>query len=111
MMFDSLDKTRETFMDWVRGIGEKNRREAQDKQRKTEFLRDIEQARTDLDAARHNYNFAREPALLEYYIYEIKAAETRLNYYLKLAKREGLSNERYMSGLLSGHGGRREEIT
>ncbi len=67
-----------------------------DKQRKNEFLAEISRARRELQAARANYNFAQESALLDYYIYEIKAAETRLNYYIKLAKREKLTNEDFL---------------
>lgn len=64
-----------------------------DELRREEFLRELRSAQGDLEAARNNYNFAGDTGLLEYYIYEIKAAETRVNYFLKLAKKENFRNE------------------
>ena len=84
---------------WVGERIEKNKKEKLDKQKKEEFLEEINRARKDLQFAQNNYNYATEPALLDYYIYEIKAAETRLNYYIKMAKKEKLSNENFLASL------------
>ena len=53
-----------------------------------EFLDMISAAKEELRTARDNFNAITDETLLEYYIYEIKAAETKLNYYLNLAKKE-----------------------
>ena len=110
MLFDEMKKYSECARTWVEEKIQKNRETRQDKLRKEEFLSELLLARRDLETARNNYNFAKDSALLEYYIYEIKAAETRLNYYLKLAKQSGFSNEGYLSGLFSPSLKRREEI-
>ncbi len=99
MLFDFAERKGEALVQKVRDYIRKGEAEKQDKQKKEDFFRELKEARQDLQAARSNYDFATEPALLEYYIYEIKAAETRLNYYMRLAKEEKLSNEGYLSGL------------
>ncbi|MBQ2696564.1 MAG: DUF2508 family protein [Clostridia bacterium] len=109
MSFEEMSKYGGTIVKWFRSRLEKNQEEKQDRLRKEEFFAELSRARKDLQAAHTNYNFAQEPALLEYYIYEIKAAETRLNYYLKLAKKDNLSNDGYLSGVFAGS--RREEIS
>lgn len=111
MSFELIEKMGGALVSWFRMRQDKAQEEKLDKQHKEEFFKELAQAQHDLDTARRNYNFAKEPALLEYYIYEIKAAETRLNYYLKLAKREQLSNEMFLSGLFVGADGRREELS
>lgn len=110
MTFLNLKEKREVVLEQIRSYFEKGRREKQDKLEKEEFMHELARARDDLSAARNNYNFAKEPALLEYYIYEIKAAETRLNYYLKLAKQNHFSNDGYLSGLVFSGTKRREEL-
>jgi len=67
------------------------RKKLEEREEQAAFLEEMEEARLALETARHNYNFAENNALLEYYIYEIKAAETRFDYYLKRAKREGIT--------------------
>ncbi len=94
----------------VRSGVEKMRADKEDKLQKEEFMQELIRARTDLQTARNNYNFAKEPALLEYYIYEIKAAETRLNYFLKLAKQNHFSNDGYLPKMVLGGNKRREEM-
>ncbi len=96
---------------WLNDLYEKKCLKQQDKLRHEEFMREFEQAQLDLDAARHNYNFAKEGALLEYYIYEIKAAETRLDYYLQIAKKENIKNSRFFAGMLDGYREKGEGLT
>lgn len=94
----------------VRSGIEKMRADKEDKLQKEEFMQELTRARADLQTARNNYNFAKDPALLEYYIYEIKAAETRLNYFLKLAKENRFSNDGYLPKVVLGGSKRREEM-
>ncbi len=96
MSFALMEKLQNHVVVWVNKKTKDSQEEQKDKQRKEEFLAEISRARMELQSARANYNFAQEPALLDYYIYEIKAAETRLNYYIKLAKRERLSNDDFL---------------
>ncbi len=110
MVFEAIEKKGIALMERIRTLAARNELEKQKEASRNEFLAEIEKARRDLDAARNNYNFAKEPALLEYYIYEIKAAETRLNYYVKLAKKEKLTNERCFARLPFEHRNR-EELT
>ena len=110
MTFGDLKKKSEAIKERIQFYFELEQGAKQDKLHKEEFMQELIRARTDLNAARNNYNFAKEPALLEYYIYEIKAAETRLNYYLKLAKQNNLSNEGFLSGLVLSGTKRREEM-
>lgn len=110
MTFSDLKGKSGELLEKVRFYFEKDRKEKQDKLEKEEFMQELLRARAELSAARNNYNFAKEPALLDYYIYEIKAAETRLNYYLKLAKQNEFSNDAYLSGLVFSGVKRREEL-
>ena len=57
-----------------------------------EFLRQVTQAKQNLQIARDNFNYVTNDSMLEYYIYMIKAEETKLNYYLALAKEEHREN-------------------
>lgn len=99
MGFETIIKKNKSLTEMIRGFYEKNRQEVQDKLKKEEFLADFHKACLDLEAARNNYNYAKEPALLEYYIYEIKAAETRVNYFLKLAKEDQFTNAGFFQGM------------
>ncbi len=110
MTFSDLKCKSEVVMGKIRYRFEKDRKEKKDREIKEEFMQELLRARADLSAARNNYNFAKEPALLDYYIYEIKAAETRLNYYLKLAKQNDFSNDAYLSSLVFSGLKRREEL-
>lgn len=95
MLLERLENYKTELLHKIRSYGEQSEQKRQESLGRLEFLNEMEQARLDLEAARNNYNFAKEPALLEYYIYEIKAAETRLNYYVKLAKKEEWTNEAF----------------
>ena len=66
--------------------------ERERKRSQTEFIALIDQTKEELKTARDNFNFVTDATLVEYYIYEIKAAETQLDYYLKRAKRERVTN-------------------
>ncbi len=108
MLLNALKNKGLGVLSWVQIQLENKHIAKEDRLKREEFLRELHQARKDLEDARNNYNFAEDSALLEYYIYEIKAAETRLNYYITLAKRANLSNDGYLSSVFAG-GKRREE--
>lgn len=51
----------------------------------SELIRNIIKTRKDLEFANNNYEFA-DSDLIDYYIYEIKANQAKLNYLIKMAK-------------------------
>ena len=51
---------------------------------------DLKKAQSDLDIAMNNYEFADEPDLVDYYTYNLKAAQMRYEYLLKKAKERGM---------------------
>ncbi|MBR5157313.1 MAG: DUF2508 family protein [Clostridia bacterium] len=57
-----------------------------------EFLKQLSLAKQSLLSARENFNFATDEAMTDYYIYMIKAEETKLNYFISLAKKENIKN-------------------
>lgn len=54
-----------------------------------ELIKSIIKTKTDLENASKNYEFA-EGELIDYYLYQIKANQSKLNYLLKKAKRNGI---------------------
>jgi len=88
LSFNGVEKKGKNLLARFRMLQASNRARKEDELRRAEFLQELRLAQGDLEAARNNYNFAGDAGLLEYYIYEIKAAETRVNYYLKLARKE-----------------------
>ncbi|MCI8482696.1 MAG: YaaL family protein [Clostridia bacterium] len=54
-----------------------------------ELIKSIIKTKQDLQAANRNYEFA-EGDLIDYYLYQIKANQSKLNYLLKKAKKNGL---------------------
>ncbi len=90
MTLQLLEEKRASVMNYW-----KNRQKArQDKllkeQNYYEFMQQLTQAKQNLQIARSNFNATTDDLLMEYYIYMIKAEETKLNYYLALAKKEHL---------------------
>lgn len=71
----------------------KTRQERMEQERgNREFLKQVAQTKQNLQNARDNFNFATDETMMEYYIYMIKAEETKLNYYLSRAKKECREN-------------------
>lgn len=60
------------------------------KDEKNEMADILKKAQIDLDIAMNNYEFADEPALVDYYTYNLKAAQMRYEYLLKKAKENGM---------------------
>lgn len=54
-----------------------------------ELIKSIIKTRIDLENANRNYEFA-DGELIDYYLYQIKANQSKLNYLLKKAKKNGV---------------------
>ena len=55
-----------------------------------DLINNLKNAQKDFESALSNYEFAKEPELVDYYTYKIKATQTRYQYLLKKAKERGL---------------------
>ena len=55
----------------------------------SDLIKSIIKAREDLQNANRNFEFAEEE-LIDYYLYQIKATQSKYNYLLKKAKKSGL---------------------
>ena len=53
---------------------------------KKEVMSDLRCAKDELDMAISNFSFATDPALIDLYAYQIKAAQLKYNYHLTRAK-------------------------
>lgn len=58
-------------------------------EKKLELIISVINARKDLENATRNYEFA-EGNLIDYYLYEIKASQSKLDYLIKKAKKQGV---------------------
>ncbi|OQB14514.1 MAG: hypothetical protein BWY15_01023 [Firmicutes bacterium ADurb.Bin193] len=63
-----------------------------------EIIHDIILAKTELETATQNYNFADSDDLIDIYAYRIIAAQTKYNMLIKKAREKGLSYNEYLSG-------------
>ncbi len=70
-------------------IKEKKIRDFTDEERDRELLFNIIDTREKLKRAHRNFEFA-DGDLVDYYTYEIKANQAKLDYLIKLAKAKGL---------------------
>ena len=61
---------------------------------KKEILRNIINTRAQLTNANRNFEFANTNDLIDYYIYKIKAIQSRLDSLIKLAKVRGIEVEK-----------------
>ena len=60
-----------------------------DKEKEIELMCTIIETKEMLNAARSNFEYA-EDDLIDYYTYQIKANQSKLDYLIKIAKRNGL---------------------
>ena len=60
-----------------------------DKQKEFELMQTIIETKELLKVARSNFEYA-EDDLIDYYTYQIKAHQSKLDYLIKIAKRKGL---------------------
>lgn len=67
--------------------------EKTEEQRDLELIQSVIKTRKELEIANHNFEFA-EAELIDYYTYQIKANQAKLDYLLKKVKRRGLMIER-----------------
>ena len=79
---------------------EKKHTEREEAQKKAHFLTLLKQAKNDVILKRNHFENATEDKLLDCCILELTAAESRLNYYLSLARKENLTNDEYMDAML-----------
>ena len=70
-------------------IRETNIIEKTEKEREIELIKNIIKTREDLKNANKNFEYA-QGDLVDYFSYQIKANQAKLDYLIKLAKRKGL---------------------
>lgn len=57
---------------------------------KQEIIKNILKTKVELDSIRQNYEFA-ELDMIDYYLYQLKANQSKLNFLIKEAKSQNLS--------------------
>ncbi len=62
------------------------------KEKEFELMLSIIKAKNDLENANKNYEYA-EGNLIDYYLYEIKANQSKLDYLIKTAKKVGVQTD------------------
>ncbi len=60
-----------------------------EQEKEIELLRNIVETREKLKNARSNFEYA-EDDMIDYYIYQIKANQSKLDYLIKVAKKKGI---------------------
>ena len=60
-----------------------------EKEREIELMQNIIGTKEKLQNARKNFEYA-EDGMIDYYIYQIKANQSKLDYLIKLAKKKGV---------------------
>ena len=63
-----------------------------DIEKEIELIRNIIKVNEEIAAANRNFQFAEEE-LVDYYTYQIKANQSKLNYLIKQAKTKGITND------------------
>lgn len=58
-------------------------------EKEMELLQNIMETRENLKNARNNFEYA-EDDMIDYYIYQIKANQSKLDYLIKVAKKKGI---------------------
>ena len=72
-----------------RFVRETNIKELQEEQKRQELLNRINESKNHLRNMYNNMQFA-ESDLIDYYTYQIKAHQAKLDYLIKIAKRNGI---------------------
>ena len=65
-------------------------RELTEIEKEEELIFNIIRTKKELECARRNFEFAYTSDLVDYYIYQIKANQSKLDYLIKLAKTKGI---------------------
>ena len=71
-------------------VREEQIREKTEREKEIELIKSIIQAREDLKIANRNFEYAGGD-LIDYYTYQIKANQAKLDYLIKIAKSRGLT--------------------
>ena len=74
-------------------IKEKKIREKTDKEKKEELIKSILTAREELNQLSKNFEYA-DKDMIDYYTYQLKANQSRLDYLIRFAKSKGISIDR-----------------
>lgn len=74
-------------------IKETNIIEKTEMEKEQELIQNIMKTSNELEIANANFNFA-QGELVDYYAYQIKANQSKLNYLIKVAKHKGISVEK-----------------
>lgn len=61
-----------------------------DEEKRIELLISVLKAKKELDVASKNFEYA-ENELIDYYVYQIKASKTKLDFLMNSAKEKGIS--------------------
>lgn len=96
MMLENITQKGIGIIKKYRKTLEKKQKEKQYAQKKAFFLSALNHAKEDVLLKRNNFENVTDEKLLDCCIIELTAAETRLNYYLSLAKNEKMINEEYL---------------
>ena len=73
-------------------IRENKIRDKTDIEKETELIINIIKANEEIATANMNFQYAEEE-LIDYYTYQIKANQSKLNYLIKQAKTKGITND------------------
>lgn len=73
-------------------IKEKNFSDLNENQKSTQLMQNILKTQSELKQAHINFEYA-ENELIDFYTYQIKASQAKLDYLTKLAKKQNLSSE------------------
>ena len=80
-------------------VKEKEINEKTEIEKEMELIKSIIKTREDLKVANKNFEYAEE-GLIDYYAYQIKANQTKLDYLMKKARKKGIAldmiNEMYI---------------
>lgn len=60
-----------------------------EQEKEIELLKDIAETKKKLKNARNNFEYAEED-MIDYYIFQIKANQSKLDYLIKIAKKKGI---------------------
>lgn len=74
-------------------VKETNIIEKTEMEKEQELIQNIMKTSTELEIANSNFNFA-QGELVDYYAYQIKANQSKLNYLIKVAKHKGITVEK-----------------
>lgn len=69
---------------------EKDIKDKTEKEKERELLDNINKVKNELILINNNYNYA-EDDMIDYYLYQLKANQSKLDYLIKFAKKKGIT--------------------